>query len=668
MTFNDSIIAEKMQDIGKTAKLVEEVNELVKDLAGMANDQGEDINNIEEMVGSSNASAAQGMEGNLEFAEGSKGNDWKPGYFVYDAATNTIHERPLGSTCSVGRRSWVIGSFLNVPERTGFSAWKRKFRFDVHAAEPVAVLRFSAANAPAKQDWLCSLGGPRSQPALSSAAEALASVNLQFASMVRDVADNRAEVCSLVQDEQAASVSAAAAAVTAASGSAAAAASASAAAAAITAASGGAGAAAALAAAGGGGAQGELTATSVAVEAVAAVESAAARAAAHAAAAKAKAVQAKAAVAAAAPPTAPAATAADAETDEAAAATALPPVEPSLPPIAGWLGLAQAMCLVLLPIGLVLRFTDGFAPFFEEQPKVGLCIFVCCGVLAIKRADPFLHSLAFHLLWNGKDGQAYSCIGCGPTKYDGAKKPMDIFAAARHGKVSFSHFRNDGRWTRPHTKGNSDCLLRLAELLDTVLTVAIAKSKSSAVKEAARAKAVRLRLLPRLAELCIAKTWTDPETKHTWTWCRDWVLRCLSVPLFECLLSEGLLPCDALSDPNHLSTAMVGALRDAAGWSVATQNGTGVSGAKYVGAQSLALCATLGGRADLLGVLCRHGATVAGPVPAEALIAHPKPNEHYMMAGKGACPVALAARVVDTFAGNNGANEMQGAITHGVPR
>jgi hypothetical protein len=99
-----------------------------------------------------------------------------------------------------------------------------------------------------------------------------------------------------------------------------------------------------------------------------------------------------------------------------------------------------------------------------------------------------------------------------------------------------------------------------------------------------------------------------------------------------------------------------------------TTHGTGVSGAKYMGAQSLALCATLGGRADLLGVLCRHGATVAGPVPAEALIAHPKPNEHFMMAGKGACPVALAARVVDTFAGNNGANEMQGAITHGVPR
>jgi syntaxin 7 len=62
LIFNDSIIAEREQDIGKIAKEVKEVNEIFKDLAGMVNDQGEDINNIEEMIGSSNASAAQGLK------------------------------------------------------------------------------------------------------------------------------------------------------------------------------------------------------------------------------------------------------------------------------------------------------------------------------------------------------------------------------------------------------------------------------------------------------------------------------------------------------------------------------------------------------------------------------------------------------------------------------
>ena len=319
-----------------------------------------------------------------------------------------------------------------------------------------------------------------------------------------------------------------------------------------------------------------------------------------------------------------------------------------LPSVEGLGGVCTAIALVVGPILLHL------GPMKLElypimSPTMRLVVYAAVLLFAWKKTEQFRCSVAPYLLWRGLNGLALASIGCS----------AQIFADIRKGKLSYSWFCNNGRWAHPRELGSQESnihsidLIRLVELLDTTLAVAVLKSQRGSTE----ARAVCSRLLRVLADLCYEKRWEDPVTKIKWTWCRDWVLRCLRPSVFEALIVEGLLPVDALSDPPHLNRGKLDALIEAVGdgdgcGDFAVQSGTFIDGVKFLSAQSLAMCCVLGNRPDLLKILAKQGATLDHPIPGKDLISHPAPTTHIIMARLGAGAVNVAARAMDAYAGN----------------
>jgi hypothetical protein len=312
-----------------------------------------------------------------------------------------------------------------------------------------------------------------------------------------------------------------------------------------------------------------------------------------------------------------------------------------MPAVGGLVGVCTAVALIVGPVLLHL------GPMKLEHypilsPTVRLVVYAVMLIAAWKKTEQFRYSVAPHLLRRGLNGLALASIGCSPQ----------MFADIRKGKLSYSWYCNNGRWAHPRELGpeqNSPDLIRLAELFDTTLATAIQELQRGSPKASTR-------LLCVLADLCIEKRWEDSETKTKWTWCRDWVLRCLRPSVFEALISEGLVPVDALSHPPHISLDKLDALKESVGegddCDFAVQSGTGIDGVRFLSAQSLAMCCVLGDRPDLLKILAKHGATIDHPVPNRDLISHPEPTTHFMMARQGALAVAVAARAMDARAGN----------------
>lgn len=249
-----------------------------------------------------------------------------------------------------------------------------------------------------------------------------------------------------------------------------------------------------------------------------------------------------------------------------------------------------------------------------------------------------------------------------------------------------SYFDNNGDWVDPrqvHRKNGARCAgaFLLVELFDAVLSVALEQSEA---RRSPHARPRKLSLSWRdscrcvLAAMCVEKTWVDPSTGRKWTWARDWVVRCLSLPLVEALLAKGLLPADALAKPANPSGELLAALQakveKVGDWSVATvsQSSSSTSSSaeseddpppKFVEllhSESLGMCCVLGGRPDLLALLAAHGGEMSAPVPPKALVRRPKRDTHITLCSRGPCSVKLAARVVDELAGE-GVETMQRA-------
>jgi hypothetical protein len=315
--------------------------------------------------------------------------------------------------------------------------------------------------------------------------------------------------------------------------------------------------------------------------------------------------------------------------------------DPQLPPVEGIGALLAALVLVAALVTMQLVW----------QPEAYLALRLigaaaCVGYVWTWTAALRM-SLVPHLLWSGYKSTALFCLGAPATALE------DISS----GKTGFSFYRNDRGWLHPKqvsTKHNNYMLLRVVDALDTVLTVALARRRQMDDAEAVGARAVVSQWLPVLGALCIEKQWENPEDRQKWTWVRGWVVRCLGVPVFEALLSSGLVPVHSLSTPAQIPKDVFDALEAAASVEqkqqcrIASQSGPGIIGVKFHSKQNLAFCCAMGGRADLLRSLAKHGAEVCELVPATALTDTSTPNTHHQLAGRAPCSVELAAKIHDT--------------------
>ena len=347
-----------------------------------------------------------------------------------------------------------------------------------------------------------------------------------------------------------------------------------------------------------------------------------------------------------------------------------------MPPFRGLNGLAKAIAIFTVPTGLYFEDPQATIALVERNRVLCLVFIVVSMLLAMSEAQTFLTSLErrsdtylCRLLWKGHDFYAYLHVGCTPSEI--------------RGRGELSYFDNNGDWVDPrqvHRKNGARCAgaFLLVELFDAVLSVALEQSEAESAREAAKAQSVLARLLPVLAAMCVEKTWVDPSTGRKWTWARDWVVRCLSLPLVEALLAKGLLPADALAKPANPSGELLAALQakveKVGDWFVATvsQSSSSTSSSaeseddpppKFVEllhSESLGMCCVLGGRPDLLALLAAHGGEMSAPVPPKALVRRPKRDTHITLCSRGPCSVKLAARVVDELAGE-GVETMQRA-------